>query len=57
MLTALRSRVHFPAMGLSGFRGPQKSWTVQVPVIAKMKNTKIEMNSKGLLVQNYFPKQ
>jgi hypothetical protein len=32
MLTALPYRFHFPAMGLSGFRVPQKSRTVQAPV-------------------------
>ena len=33
-LTALPYRFHFPAIGLSGFRVPQKSRTVQVQDIA-----------------------
>jgi hypothetical protein len=32
MLTALPYRFHFPAIGLSGFRVPQKSRTVKAPV-------------------------
>ena len=32
MLTSLPDRFHFPAIGLSGFRVPQISRTVQVPV-------------------------